>query len=169
MALPFLETYITYEAVLKLLIHYRCKEAERIQRILVVDDLAVKAKSNPTDIRDEELYAMFPPRRKWIHVDYENRKNYRKGSQNFVLIPKVGSEYRNFNADCIIYMNAREYVGWCICLIKESYRLNEERFLPGYDLVYIARVSSKDKSYREIEKSLLHVSGKMKILGEADS
>ena len=54
-------------------------------------------------------------------------------------------------------------------LIKESYRLNEERFLPGYDLVYIARVSSKDKSYREIEKSLLHVSGKMKILGEADS
>ena len=43
-------------------------------------------------------------------------------------------------------------------LIKESYRLNEERFLSGYDLVYIARVSSNDKSYREIEKSLLHVS-----------
>lgn len=54
-------------------------------------------------------------------------------------------------------------------LIKESYRLNEGRFLTGYDLVYIARVSSNDKSYREIEKSLLHVSRKMKILGEADS
>ena len=54
-------------------------------------------------------------------------------------------------------------------LIKESYRLNEGRFLQGYDLVYIARVSSNDKSYREIEKSLLHVSRKMKILGEADS
>ena len=54
-------------------------------------------------------------------------------------------------------------------LIKESYRLNEGRFLTGYDLVYIARVSSNDKSYRDIEKSLLHVSRKMKILGEADS
>ena len=82
MALPFLETYITYEAVLKLLIHYRCKEAERIQRILVVDDLAVKAKPNPTDIRDEELYTMFPPRRKWIHVDYENRKNLSQIDKN---------------------------------------------------------------------------------------
>ena len=86
MALPFLETYITYEAVLKLLIHYRCKEAERIQRILVVDDLAVKAKPNPTDIRDEELYAMFPPRRKWIHVDYENRKNLSQIGENHLLL-----------------------------------------------------------------------------------
>ena len=53
MALPFLEKYITREAVLKMLIHYRCKEAERIQRVLVVDDLAVKKEDD--EKKDEKL------------------------------------------------------------------------------------------------------------------
>ena len=42
-------------------------------------------------------------------------------------------------------------------LISESYRLNKEVFDTGYDFVIIARVSSHDKSYAEIEKSLMNV------------
>ena len=51
-------------------------------------------------------------------------------------------------------------------LIKEAYRLHEEKFLCGFDLVFIARVSSKGKSYGVIEKSVLHLAGKMGVLGE---
>jgi len=40
-------------------------------------------------------------------------------------------------------------------LIRESYRLSEERILPGYDIVVIARVSAANATYHEIEKSLL--------------
>ena len=48
-------------------------------------------------------------------------------------------------------------------LIRESYRLNEHRFLSGYDLVIVARIYSKGKSQREIESSLLHLAGLHKI------
>lgn len=42
-------------------------------------------------------------------------------------------------------------------LIRESYRLHEEYFKVGYDIVVIARVSAKDKGYHDIESALLHL------------
>jgi ribonuclease P protein component len=42
-------------------------------------------------------------------------------------------------------------------LIKESYRLNRDNFIKGHDFAIIARVSSSDKSYGEMEKALKHV------------
>lgn len=42
-------------------------------------------------------------------------------------------------------------------LIRESYRLNEEMFPCGRDIVVIARVSAKGKGYCEIESALLHL------------
>lgn len=42
-------------------------------------------------------------------------------------------------------------------LIRESYRLNEERFRCGLDMVVIARASAKERSYHEIESALLHL------------
>ena len=37
-------------------------------------------------------------------------------------------------------------------LIRESYRLHEEQFQCGYDIVIIARTTAKDRSYHEIRK-----------------
>ena len=51
-------------------------------------------------------------------------------------------------------------------LIRESYRLNEPLFCNGLDIVVIARVSAKGKSYQEIESALLHLAGKHHIAGE---
>lgn len=42
-------------------------------------------------------------------------------------------------------------------LIRESYRLQEERFRCGLDIVVIARASAKGKGYREIESALIHL------------
>lgn len=42
-------------------------------------------------------------------------------------------------------------------LIRESYRLQEESFRCGYDIVVVARNSAKGKSYREIESALIHL------------
>lgn len=49
-------------------------------------------------------------------------------------------------------------------LIRESYRINENVFKKGYDLVVVARVLSKEKSQREIESALLHLAGLHKII-----
>ena len=51
-------------------------------------------------------------------------------------------------------------------LIRESYRLQEERFGRGYDIVVIARVNAKGKNYHDIEKALLHLAGLHKIIDQ---
>lgn len=43
-------------------------------------------------------------------------------------------------------------------LIRESYRLQEDNFLCGYDLVVIARSSAKDRTFHEIDSALIHLS-----------
>lgn len=42
-------------------------------------------------------------------------------------------------------------------LIRESYRLQEEHFQCGFDIIVIARASAKEKSYYEIKKALVHL------------
>lgn len=42
-------------------------------------------------------------------------------------------------------------------LIRESYRLNEDKIAKGYDLVVIARVSAKGRKYDEIASAFLHL------------
>lgn len=44
-------------------------------------------------------------------------------------------------------------------LIRESYRLHEDMFNSGLDIVVIARVSAKNVGYRDIESALLHLGG----------
>ena len=49
-------------------------------------------------------------------------------------------------------------------LIKESYRLNEDSFLSGYDIVVIARVTANKISYFEMESALLHLGRLQKLI-----
>lgn len=42
-------------------------------------------------------------------------------------------------------------------LIREIYRLKEENFRCGIDIVIIVRNSAKEKNYHEIESALLHL------------
>ena len=49
-------------------------------------------------------------------------------------------------------------------IIKEAYRLNQQRFQDGYDIVIIARRPSRDKKSTEIERSLLRLAGKQSVL-----
>ena len=51
-------------------------------------------------------------------------------------------------------------------LLRESYRLNEEKFQKDLDIVVIARNSAKDRSYHEIESALMHLAGKHCIAGK---
>lgn len=49
-------------------------------------------------------------------------------------------------------------------LVREAYRLHEEMFNSGLDIVVIARVASKHVSYHETEKALLHLGNLHHIL-----
>ena len=49
-------------------------------------------------------------------------------------------------------------------LVRESYRLHENIFNSGLDIVVVARVGAKEVGYAEIESALLHVSKLHRIL-----
>ena len=48
-------------------------------------------------------------------------------------------------------------------LIRECYRLHEEMFISGIDIVVVVRVSGKDIDFHEVEKSILKLSNLHKI------
>ena len=54
-------------------------------------------------------------------------------------------------------------------LIRESYRLNEKSFKKGYDFVVIARITAKDKSFKEIESALLHLGRQNHVMGSEEN
>ena len=49
-------------------------------------------------------------------------------------------------------------------LIRESYRLNEEKFVEGMDMVIVARIGAKGRNFFEIESAMLHLGRLHKIL-----
>jgi ribonuclease P protein component len=51
-------------------------------------------------------------------------------------------------------------------LIKESYRNNKDRFIKGYDIIYIARIGTSKLKYNDIEKSIFNLAKRGGILKE---
>ena len=49
-------------------------------------------------------------------------------------------------------------------LLRESYRLQEEMFHSGWDIVVIARAGAKKSTYQQIEKALLHLGNLHRII-----
>lgn len=54
-------------------------------------------------------------------------------------------------------------------LIKEAWRLSEDKFHIGYDLVFIARVNAKDCAYKDIESAIYDLTKKHKVFKEKNT
>ena len=48
--------------------------------------------------------------------------------------------------------------------LREIYRLNEDRLIPGVDVVIVARVRAASSDYHRLEKSFLKLSDKLGLL-----
>ena len=49
-------------------------------------------------------------------------------------------------------------------LVRESYRLHEDMFNSGLNIVVVARACARDAGYFDIEESLLSLAGKARIM-----
>ena len=49
-------------------------------------------------------------------------------------------------------------------LIRESYRISEEKFRCGFDIIIIARTSARGSDHRSIESALIHLGKLHKIV-----
>lgn len=103
-----------------------------------------------------------------------------KKNQDFQNVYKNGKSYANKYLVMYVLKNEKEKnrigisvskkVGNSVIrhhltrLIRESYRLHEDMFNSGLDIVVIARATAKDIGYHQIESSLLHLGGLQKII-----
>ena len=51
-------------------------------------------------------------------------------------------------------------------LMKESYRLNLEKFAAGYDLIFIARNTINGRKQGDVENSMMNAAERGKVLGK---
>ena len=93
------------------------------------------------------------------------RKGRSKADRNFVLYT-----YRNGTEKNRLGISVSKKVGNSVVrhhlarLIREAYRLHEEDFHIGWDIVVVVRRGAADISYHDTEKSLLKLANLQKVL-----
>ena len=103
-----------------------------------------------------------------------------KKNRDFQLVYKKGTSYANKYLVMYVRKNQLEknrigisvskkvgnsVVRHRLCrLIRESYRLHENLFRRGLDIVVVARVNAKERTFREIESAFLHLGRLHKIV-----
>lgn len=53
--------------------------------------------------------------------------------------------------------------------LREIYRLHEEQFLPGYDIVVVVRSRAMDAPYHELERAYLALAQKLSLLRSGET
>lgn len=119
------------------------------------------------------------PRLIRVRLDYEIFESLKK-NRDFQLVYRNGTSFANRYLVMYVWKNqlninrigisVSKKVGNSVVrhhltrLIRESYRLNEEKFSCGYDLVVIVRMNGKNQGFHSIESALLHLGKLHKIL-----
>ena len=105
-------------------------------------------------------------------MKYKDAESLKK-NRDFQLVYKTGTSYANKYLVMYVRENQLEknrigisvskkvgnsVVRHRLCrLVRESYRLHEDVFRRGFDIVVVARVSAKERTFREIESAFLHL------------
>ena len=94
---------------------------------------------------------------------YENGKSY---ANKFVVV----YVWENGSSNNRLGISCSKKIGNSIVrhrfarLVREAYRLHENVFNSGLDIVVVARACARDASYFDIEESLLSLAGKARII-----
>ena len=88
-----------------------------------------------------------------------------KKNKDFQYIYRKGKSYANKYLVMYVLENGTSQ-NRLARLIRESYRLQEERFRCGLDIIVIARIGAKGKDYKDIVGAMLHLGHLHKIIDE---
>ena len=106
-----------------------------------------------------------------LRKNSEFRAVYRRGRSfsNSILVLYVFKNYKNKDINRL-GISVSKKVGCSVVrnrvkrLIRESYRLNKHEFKTGYDFIFIARTTINGSSYLEVEKCLIGLLNKFKLV-----
>lgn len=84
-------------------------------------------------------------------------KNNKNRDESNALFNKVGFSVSKKVGKSVVRSRVKR-------LMVESFRLNSYKIKEGYDFVFIARVSIKDKSFSDVEKSMMNLFNKAGLI-----
>ena len=94
---------------------------------------------------------------------YKNGKSYANRMLVIYYLPNNEEKHNNLG------LSVSKKVGNSVVrnrvkrLIKESYRLNEEKIKTAYNIIIIARVRANKADFKSIEKALIHLMKKVNL------
>lgn len=94
------------------------------------------------------------------NVDFQNIYRIGKSYANRYLVMYISKNELKKNR---IGISVNKKVGNSIVrhrltrLVRESYRLQEEYFHCGYDIIFVIRVNAKEINYKQMESALIHL------------
>ncbi len=94
---------------------------------------------------------------------YENGKSY---ADKFIVVYvwKNDSSHNKVGISCSKKIGNSVVRHRFARLVREAYRLHEDMFNSGLDIVVVARACARDASFFNIEDSLLSLAGKARIM-----
>ena len=101
------------------------------------------------------------------NIDFQNVYRNGKSYANRFLVVYILENHTEKNR---LGISVRKKVGTTVIrhnltrLILESYRLHEDMFDSGLDIVVIARATARNISYHEVESALMHLGRLHKIV-----
>ena len=99
---------------------------------------------------------------------YKNGKS--KANRYFIMYVLENHQNRNYLGISVSKKVGNSVVRHHLCrIVREIYRLHENMFNSGLNIVVIARPGAKDVSYREAESALLHLSRLHHIIRKSDN
>ena len=94
---------------------------------------------------------------------YKNGKSY-ADKYLVVYVWKNNSSYNKLGISCSKKIGNSVVRHRFARLVRESYRLQENVFNSGLDIVIVARACARDASFFDIQESLLSLAGKARIM-----
>ena len=98
---------------------------------------------------------------------YKNGKSY--ANRFFVMYVLANNLEKNRLGISVSKKVGNSVVRHHITRLREAYRLQEERFCCGLDLIVIARVSAKNVTYDQTKQGILHLGKLHHILNEKET
>ena len=108
-----------------------------------------------------------------VKENYEFRRIYRKG-RSAVSPCLVVYCQKNRKGQSRLGITVSTKLGHAVVRnrvrrrLREIYRLNKDRVIPGYDMILVARVKAAHASYRKIEQCYLQAMEQLKLLRETE-
>ena len=109
-----------------------------------------------------------------VKENYEFRRIYRKGKS--AVSPQLVSYcQRNRRGHSLLGVSVSTKLGCAVVRnrvrrrIREIYRLNKAKMLPGYDLIVVARVRAVETDYQKLDRTYLRLLEQLDLLREDPS